>query len=348
MRGAHMIRSTALVATTTVVIGAATAAPAQAHERWFVENTDGGNWGYFFSTLPLTLTAIVAVAAVLWRLVALRLPTPELRALRPLGRLVPWVPRLVAVHLGVTLLALAATGSFLAPSLPLDDFAPGVGIAVGLAEAALGVWFITGVRLRPAAVGLAILGPVALLTAGPVAMLESAVLLGVAGVVAVLPPGADRHGAVEPSTQQVAWAMLALRVGAAVSLITLAFSEKFTNPELAERTLQAYPQLNVLATVGLPVSDHTFVAVAGAVELLFGLLVLSGALPQVAVLVAAVPFNATLLLFGQTELIGHLPVYAVFLALIVYGSHPRTARAVRWLPSVQQLRAPRPVAVLPG
>src|SRR3712207_3673975 len=103
MRGAHLIRSAAVVATTTVARGAATAAPAQAHERWFVEDADGGDWGYFFSALPLTLTALVVAAAVVWRLVALRLPTPELRALSPLGRIAPWVPRLVAIHLGVTL-----------------------------------------------------------------------------------------------------------------------------------------------------------------------------------------------------------------------------------------------------
>src|SRR5688500_5756844 len=102
MRGARTIRSLALVATTTVALGAATAAPAHAHERWFVENSDGGDWGFFFSTLPLTLTAVVAVAAVAWRMVAMRLPTPELKALQPLGRLAPWVPRLVAIHLGVT------------------------------------------------------------------------------------------------------------------------------------------------------------------------------------------------------------------------------------------------------
>jgi hypothetical protein len=74
------------------------------------------------------------------------------------------------------------------------------------------------------------------------------------------------------------------------------------------------------------------------VELLFGLLVISGALPQVAVLVAAVPFNATLVLFGQTELVGHLPVYGVFLALLVYGSSRSTAPLVRWLPTRVEAR----------
>ena len=66
---------------------------------------------------------------------------------------------------------------------------------------------------------------------------------------------------------------------------------------------------------------------------------ISGAFPQVAVLVAMVPFNATLLLFGQTEMVGHLPVYGVFLALLVYGSDARTAPLVRWLPGRDRSRA---------
>jgi hypothetical protein len=88
----------------------------------------------------------------------------------------------------------------------------------------------------------------------------------------------------------------------------------------------------VFGLVGIHLSHDTFIAVAGSIELLFGLLVLSGAMPQLAVLVAAVPFNATLLLFGQTELVGHLPVYGIFLAMLVYGSDPLTAETVRWLP----------------
>ena len=96
----------------------------------------------------------------------------------------------------------------------------------------------------------------------------------------------------------------------------------------------------VTRLVGIDVAPEAFVAIAGATELLFGLLVISGAFPQVAVLVAMVPFNATLLLFGQTEMVGHLPVYGVFLALLVYGSSAETAGAVRWLPSVRGRRVP--------
>ncbi|MBA3840713.1 MAG: hypothetical protein H0X55_10535 [Thermoleophilaceae bacterium] len=57
-------------------------------------------------------------------------------------------------------------------------------------------------------------------------------------------------------------------------------------------------------------------------EVLFGLLLISGALPQVIVLMVGVPFNATLWFFASVELIGHLPVYGAMLVILVFGSHP--------------------------
>jgi hypothetical protein len=72
--------------------------------------------------------------------------------------------------------------------------------------------------------------------------------------------------------------------------------------------------------------------VAGAVELLFGLLIISGALPQVTVLVAGIPFNATLFFLGTEELIGHLPTYGTMLVLLVYGSNRELARVTSWFP----------------
>ena len=69
-------------------------------------------------------------------------------------------------------------------------------------------------------------------------------------------------------------------------------------------------------------SDLEFARVAGAIEVLFGLLVISGALSQACVLLAGIPFNATLWFFGTTELVGHLPIYGAMLVLLVYASDP--------------------------
>ena len=320
-------------------------APASAHEKWFVENPGTYPTDWAFALRPLTFTLILAVALVTlaWRYVAVRfLPTPELRVLGFVGRIVPYVPRLLAIHLGVSLLAAAVSGHFLTHDLAVDDLTGGS--AILLLEGALGVWFITGIRLRPAAVLLAVAGPLALLVTGPVGLLSAMDLLGVAVFLAFVPPSDATFGRVEPDRAALRRALLALRLGAGGALITLAFAEKLANPALARETLRLYPQLDVFALVGIQVPADTFVAVAGVTELLFGLLVISGALPQVAVLVAGIPFNATLLLFGGTELLGHLPVYGVFLTLLAYGSNPRTAELVRWLPSAPGRLLRRPVA----
>lgn len=300
-----------------------------AHEKWFVEHPGafGSNWGFFLQPASLAMFAAVVLVAVAWRLLSRRLPAPELPWLGFLGRLAPWVPRLLGVHLGVSLLSLAVSNSYLAPNLTLTDVAGGPAIA--LAEGIVGVWLITGFKLRAAAVAVVVLGPLALLVAGPVAMLEAVDLLGLALFLVILPPGSDRYGAVTAGKGQVHSAIFALKVCVGLALVVLAFSEKFANPALAGGFLDSYPAFDAFRLIGIDVGRDTFVRFAAAVELLFGLLVISGAAPQVAVIVAGIPFNTTLFFLGRTELIGHLPIYGAMLALLVYGSSPDHAPSVR-------------------
>ena len=299
-----------------------------AHEKWFVEAPGAfdADWDFAFAAPSLVLIAGVALVALVWHVVGGRLPRPELPFLEPLGRLAPWVPRLLGIHLGVSLLSLAVQDAYLAPNLSLEDVPAGA--AVAFAEGLLGVWFIAGVWLRPAGLVTLLLGPLAALLAGPVAMLEAVDLLGIALFLVVLPPSRDRYGAVEPSLDTAALAIFALRVCAGLALVVLAFSEKFANPALAREFIGNYPAFDLFDQLGIPLSGDAFIRLAGAVELLFGLLLISGRLPQVAVIVAGIPFNATLFFLGRTELIGHLPVYGVMLALLVYGSSRRYADAV--------------------
>ena len=158
-------------------------------------------------------------------------------------------------------------------------------------------------------------------------MLEAIDLLGIALFLVVLPPSRDRYGAVAPSQETAALAIFALQVCAGLALVVLAFSEKFANPALAREFIGNYPAFDLFDLVGIPGGD-AFIRLAGAIELLFGLLLISGRMPQVAVIVAGIPFNATLFFLGRTELIGHLPVYGVMLALLVYGSNHTYADAV--------------------
>ncbi len=296
-----------------------------AHEKWFTDEVYAPDWGFVLQPRTLAYLGVAVLIATLWRWADHYLPRPEVAALAPLGWLVPWIPRLLAVHAGVSLLAQAARGSYLAPGMELPPGAAGLLLAV--VEGIAGVWLVSGFRIRPAAWFVVVSGPLGMLFYGPVAVLERADLLGVALFLALLPPGQDDYGAVVPSAEQVRRALWSLRVAAGVALVVLAFTEKLLSPETSLEFLDRYPAFNVLEAVG--VGDLEFVRIAGAIEVLIGLLLVSGAAPQVAVLAAAVPFNATLFFLGAEELIGHLPVYGVMLTLLVYGSHQRYAPEVR-------------------
>jgi hypothetical protein len=300
------------------------------HETWFTEARPPYEWSFALEPVSLAIIGSAIAVAILWRLAAARLPSPEMRFLEALGRLAPWVPRLLGIHAGVSLLSQAARGTYLAPALGLPD-SP-LGSALAIAEGVLGVWLITGFRIRLAALLLAASGPLGMPFYGVVPILERVDLLGIAVFLAMLPPGDTPGGAVDAGPRELRRPLLALRLAAGGALVILAFTEKLARPDLALAFLDEYPAFNILRAVGLRVDDVMFVRVAGGVELLFGLLLISGALPQVAVIAAGIPFNATLFFLGTEELIGHLPVYGAMLAVLVYGSSRELCPSTWWFP----------------
>jgi hypothetical protein len=316
-----------------------------AHEAWFTHARPPFDWSFAAQPASLALIAAAVAVAVVWRLAARRFAGPEIGLLRPLGRLAPYVPRLLGIHAGVSLLAQAARGTYLAPSLDLPENA--VGSALAIAEGVLGVWLITGYRIRPAAAALVAAGPLGMPFYDVVPILERVDLLGIALFLALLPPEDSPGGAVSAEPERVAVPLFLLRISAGGALVILAFTEKLARPELALALLDRYPAFNVLQSFGAPVDDITFVGIAAGVELLFGLLLISGALPQIAVVAAGIPFNATLFFLGTEELIGHLPVYGAMLALLVYGSSERFAGIVPWFPWNERQRVPA-AATRPG
>ncbi|MEX0985282.1 MAG: hypothetical protein WD096_09580, partial [Actinomycetota bacterium] len=302
-----------------------------AHEAWFTDARPPFDWGFAAETSSVLLVAAAIAAALVWRVIGRRLPRPELPFLAPLGRLAPWVPRLLAIHAGVSLLAQAATRSYLVPSLDLPRTP--LGSALAIAEGALGVWLISGFRIRAAAIAVVVAGPVGMFGYGVVPILERMDLLGIALFLAVSPPGSDRWGAARTDPAEASTATLALRALTGGSLILLAFTEKLARPDLALAFLDRYPAFNLLETLGLQVSDVDFIRIAGAMELLFGLLIISGTAPLLVVIAAGIPFNATLFFLGSEELIGHLPIYGAMLALLTYGSNRELAPMMDTFPA---------------
>jgi hypothetical protein len=320
---------TAVLAGATGMLLLGGAAPAAAHETWFVHHPERFplQWSELGRPVVVAGLAAALAATAAWRVVAVRVGTPELRALRPLGRLAPWAPRLLALHLGLSLLLLTVSRSVLDPAV--DVPAGWGGTLLLLPQAVAGVLLVAGRFVRPAAAAVVAAGPVLLALAGVRSLLMCLALLGIALFLVAVPPADRDRGRADLDPVRLGPALLALRLGTAGSLLVLAVVEKLANPAMGREMLAQEPVLNLLAPVGM--SSDAFIVLAGCVEVLFALLVLSGAAPQVVALVAAVPFTASLALFGGTELIGHLPVYGVLLTLLVLGSNDRTAPLVRQL-----------------
>ncbi len=313
-----------------------------AHAKWFVDDPSAFEtmWSFVGHPATVVLLAIAAAGAVVWRLIALRLPAPELGFLQPLARLAPWIPRLLGIHLGVALLSLAVTNTYLSPALSLAQI-PGAPV-IAFAEGLVGVWLISGVRLRGAAMAVVALGPLGLLLAGPVAVLEALDLLGLALFLVLLPPGRDAYGARPASADELRLPLFVLRLCVGGALIVVAFSEKLASPALTLEFLDRYPAFNLFGLLGLELGPEVFVRFAAAVEVLFGLLIISGASAQSVVIVAGIPFNLTLFFLNRTELFGHLPIYGAMLALLVYGSRPEIAEVVRDLRPLGRKQPPAP------
>ena len=301
-----------------------------AHQTWFVHHADRYplDWSALARTEVLLGLAAVLVVATGWRMVATWIGPVELRPLAPLGRLAPYAPRLLAAHLGLSLILLGASRAVLDPGVVAP--AGWGGTLLLVPQFVAGALLVAGVLVRPAATAVVLAGPVLLVLEGVRSLLMCLALLGIAVFLLLLPPDREAGGRAVLDPGRLRPALLALRVGTAGTLLVLAVVEKLANPAMGEAMLAQEPVLNLLSPVG--VSTGAFIVLAGLVEVLFAALVLSGAAPQVVALVAAVPFTASLALFGGTELIGHLPVYGVLLTLLVLGSARSTAAEVPALP----------------
>jgi hypothetical protein len=310
-----------------------------AHETWFDHGSYLTDWGFAAEKLTLAFLVAAVLATVAVRALARVAPGVDVPAL---GRLAPYMPFAIRLHLGVSLIGLLSLGFYLSPAMDLQaDFA---GIVLGATMAVVAITMLTGWHARWGAALLIALGPLGMIEFGLWEVLQRIDLLGLAGYVLAAGPGRwsadlETGRATEPTLADHARAIWALKVAAGIALIVVAFAEKLAVPDMAVQFLAQHPELNVAQQIGIDMSNLEFARVAGGIEVLFGLLLISGALPQAIVLIAGIPFNATLWFFGANELMGHLPIYGAMLALLVYGSDPQLRPAVSaLLPNLKESR----------
>ena len=296
-----------------------------AHETWFVPDFErfGLDWGFAGQTATLALLAAAVAVALSVRVLARWFGGVDIPFL---ARLVPWMPFAMRMHLAVSLLGLLSLGFYLSPAMDLHANLAGGLLGVVMVIVAFGM--VTGWHARAAAALLVLAGPIGMLEFGFSAVIQRVDMLGPALFVMLAGPGRwsadhERGAEGEPDGAALERGVLALRIAVGGALIVVAFAEKLANPELALAFLEQQPDFNVAREVGLGMTDLQFVRFAGATEVLFGLLLISGALPQAVVVIAGIPFNATLNFLGEVELMGHLPIYGTMLVLLVLGSDPR-------------------------
>ena len=301
-----------------------------AHETWFEEGHRSLDWSFAGQTATLALLGVALAVTLLVRLVSRYWNGVDVPWL---GGLAPWMPFAVRMHLAVSLIGLLSLGVYLSPAMDLEWNVAGVLLGAQMVLVAVGM--ATGYKTREAAILLIALGPLGMIEFGVEPVLQRIDMLGLAAYVLLAGPGrwsADHErGAHEPSLVDHARAIYALKWCVGLALIIVAVYEKIANPDLALAFLADHPHFNVAQEIGLNWTDVQFTRVAGAIEVLFGLLIISGAMPQVCVILAGIPFNATLFFFGTNELVGHLPVYGAMLVLLVYGSDPRLREATKAL-----------------
>ncbi|MGI8811218.1 MAG: DoxX protein [Pyrinomonadaceae bacterium] len=311
---------------TAFVLAAATY--ASAHEKWFHESENYGlRWDLFFRPRPLAfVSAVLFVTIAAWFFYKRRgrgfVPGPEKFGSTDDRRaaLYGLIPAILGIHVAVPLLVSGVQGDLFTP----DNNLPGAWkYAFGLAQTGIALSLFYGGLTRIAAVTLGILWFAGILVLGLEPMLESSMYLGFAGFFFLAgrgPISVDRLilPRLEPSRELMEFAIPVLRAGLGLSLVVVAFTEKFANIPLATSFLERYP-LNFTAALGIPMSNEIFILCAGAVELLVGLWILFGIFPREIILIAWIPINLTLTVFNWTELIGHLPIYGTLAVLLIWS-----------------------------
>ena len=301
------------------------------HERWFLDESkfpvQFDTWNTPQSLIPIGIAAaITAIATIIYRARGRHTVIPgPIHLGMPWEnyiKLLTWVPLVIGVHLGVTLLVSGVSRQLLIPNLvlPLNL----LGGVLGMLEIAIALSFIYGALARPAAALLAFIWLFGAIMFGPLRLLEHTEILGIAFFIFATGRGPlafdqalDRLN--KPVERLIPYAVPVLRIALGFSLTLVALTEKIWNYPMAVAFLQDH-HFNFFPYIGLSsIDDAKFVMIAGTVELVVGLMLISGSYVRLVILITLIPFNLSLPFMGWRELVGHLPTYGILALLLLWG-----------------------------
>lgn len=301
------------------------------HERWFVDESkfpvQWETWGSANSLVPVAVAVGITVAAtIIYRARGRHhvVPGPIHLGMpwENYVRLLTWVPLVIGVHMGVTLLVSGVSRQLFIPNLVLPVNL--LGGLLGMIEIAIALSFIYGALTRPAAAVLGFIWLVGFIIFGPLRLIEHAEILGISFFLYVTTRGPlafdmalDRLN--KPLAPLVPYAVPVLRVSLGLALCVVAFTEKIWNIPMGLAFLSDH-NFNFFPYIGLPQIDDTkFLLIAGTIELLVGLMLVTGTYVRLVILITLIPFNLSLPFLGWRELVGHLPTYGILALLLLWG-----------------------------
>jgi hypothetical protein len=193
-----------------------------AHELWFDHADHAADWSFAGEPLTLALLAAAVVATLIVRVLGRAHPGVDVPFL---GRMAPWMPFVVRIHLAVSLIGLLSLGVYLSPAMDLQ--ADVAGILLGAVMVVVAIGMATGWHARTAAWLLVAAGPLGMLEFSVWPVLQRVDVLGLAFFVLLAGPGRwsadfELGRAREASVDEVARAVWALRVGAGLALVVVA------------------------------------------------------------------------------------------------------------------------------
>jgi hypothetical protein len=300
------------------------------HERWFTDEAlfpvRFETWSSPNSLVPIGIAlGITLVATVIWRTrgrhsvvpgpVALGMPWDNYVTL------LTWVPLVIGVHMGVTLLVSGVTRQLFIPNLELPVNL--LGGVLGMVEIAIALSFIYGALARPAAAMLGVLWLVGVIIFGPIRLIEHTEILGIAFFLFATGRGPLAFDMAvgrlnRPVPSLIPYAVPVLRVSLGIGLVVVALTEKIWNIPMGLAFLADH-HFNFFPYIGMSIDDTRFLLLAGTVELVVGMMLISGAYVRLVIIVTLIPFNLTLPFMGWRELVGHLPTYGILALLLLWG-----------------------------
>ena len=301
------------------------------HERWFTDEVkfpvQFDTWSSANSVVPVAVAlGITLVATIIWRARGRRSVVPGPIALgmpwENYVRLLTWVPLVIGVHMGVTLLVSGVSRQLFVPNLELPVNL--LGGLLGMVEIAIALSFIYGALARPAAAALAITWIIGTLIFGPLRLIEHAEILGIAFFLFTTGRGPLAFDMAlgklnKPLAPLIPYAVPVLRVSLGIGLTVVAFTEKLWNIPMGLAFLSEH-HFNFFPYIGLPSIDDTkFLLIAGTVELIVGSMLITGTYVRLIIVITLIPFNLTLPFLGWRELVGHLPTYGILALLLLWG-----------------------------